>query len=128
MDAKSLSVLFRRRADDEHLLIEEPSADEDRFVFELLRGPVTVAQRPDAVQRLVALAGETYGFMCGEHGELVRLCAPRDDLDDITGASHVIAWRHVCDSVLSALPAVWVDLRAWLDDQFLLEDLLHAGS
>jgi len=125
MKPDAMAVEFRRRVHDEHLLLEMPVGAEERYVFELAQGPLTLPQHPEHVRRLLELAEEVYGFRQGEHAELLGLAALRDQLDDQSGSSVEIAWRPLNPAVLASAPRFWVDLQAWVDDQFLMEDALE---
>jgi len=125
MKQDAMAVEFRRRVHHEHLLLEMPVGAEERYVFELGQGALTLPQHPEHVRRLVDLAEEVYGLGQGEHAELLRLAALRDQLDDQSGSSVEIAWRPLNPAVLASAPGFWVDLQSWIDDQFLMEDALE---
>ena len=125
MKPDEASVAFRRMAHDAHLSLSTSVDEEERYVFDLRQGSLTLPQHPEIVRRLLDLAEEAYGFRQGEHAELLALAAPRAELEDVSGLSREIHWRHVTPAVLQAGPGLWVDLHTWIDDQFLMEQVAH---
>ena len=119
------AVAFRRQLNAAHLLLHTSIDEEERYVFELKQGRLTLPQHPEHVRRLLDLAEEAYGFCQGEHAELFALSARRDELEDASGMSVEIRWQHLSAARSSAEAGAWVDLQTWIDDQYLLEQVAH---
>ena len=119
------AVEFRRKAVAAHLTLQEPYRDEERFVFELVEGSMTLPQHPEYVRRLIDLAEEVCGCGQGEHAELLGLAAERASLEDVSGLSVEVRWRQVNPAQTRASPHLWVDLHAWIEDQFLMEEAME---
>lgn len=118
-----LGTRFRFLLDQEGLTIAEHAHDE-RYVLTLENGSVSLDRHPVRIRRAVELAREVYGEGHGEHGEILRLYARREELECPDPEQRVIEWApHSADGP-GLNPGKWVRLDAWLEDQFLLEDAI----
>lgn len=104
------------------LLFEQATHDE-HFVFRLCGVDVITPNHPESVRRMVEIAREVSGEGLGVHAELLGLYAKREELDDQSGETRVIAWKPY-EQGPSLEPDRWVKLGPWLDDQFLYEDAM----
>lgn len=124
MDPKAAE--FRRLADEQGILLRAADEEESRYVFDLQSGAVVTSRHPTLVRQLLLLAEAVYGPDRGEARELSCLIARRLALE--TPPSTVIVWQSAARAHATA-PAVydrseWVAFKEWIDDLFLLEDLL----
>lgn len=97
---------------------------EERFTFMLAAGAITTPRHPKKVREAVIIAKALYDEGLGEHGELVGLFARREDLESPVAELREIAWIPYSVNGAGLNPDKWVRLDAWLDDQFLLEDVI----
>ena len=114
---------FRHLLDVRGLTVA-PQAHEERYVFVLRHGPIAVDRHPRQVREAVLLAKSLYGAGYGEHGELTRLYARREELECPSPEPRVIEWVPYAPEGPGLNPGKWVRLDAWLSDQFLLEDAI----
>lgn len=118
---------FRLMAEEQGLLLRTPDEEESRFVFELKAGTVATSSHPGIARQLLLLAEAVYGPDRGEARELSKLVAKRAALED-EDAITTVFWR-AADKAHAMAPDAyrledWVNLAAWIEDQFLLEDAI----
>ncbi|HTK60038.1 MAG TPA: hypothetical protein VL283_02430 [Candidatus Baltobacteraceae bacterium] len=114
---------FRFLLDRRGLMIA-PSAHDERYTFALEEGLIALDRHPRNVRAAVAIAKKLYGEGYGEHGELVRLYARREELECPDPEQRVIPWVPYSADGPGLNPHKWIRLDVWLEDQFLLEDAI----
>ena len=111
---EDLGKHFRFLLDRRGLTIGKRDHDE-RYELRLDGGTIAVDRHPRHVREAVQIARDVYGEGYGEHGELMRLYARRDELETPDSDQRVIAWvPHTADGP-GLNPSKWVRLDAWLD-------------